>query len=87
VPFARCVPYAMMGSRSRPASSRPASRTKKRFPTSVARDSPGLGWDAGVPRSAFFERREDHLSEIAQEEHVSLAQLRPLLVCQTAEQV
>jgi hypothetical protein len=36
---------------------------------------------------AFVKSREDRLSEIAQEQDVSPAQLRPLLVCQTAEHV
>ena len=39
------------------------------------------------PRLALLEVGEDRVSEIAKEEHVSLAQLRPLLVCQTAEHV
>ena len=40
-----------------------------------------------MPRLALLEGGEDRVSEIAQEQHVSLAQLRPLLVCQTAEHV
>ena len=39
------------------------------------------------PRLALIEVGEDRVSEIAKEEHVSLAQLRSLLVCQTAEHV
>src|SRR4029077_20025291 len=39
------------------------------------------------PRLALLEVGEDRVSEIAKEEHVSLANLRPLLVCQTAEHV
>ena len=39
------------------------------------------------PRLALLEVGEDRVSEIAKEEHVSLAQPRPLLVCQTAEHV
>ena len=39
------------------------------------------------PRLALLEVGEDRVSEIAKEEHVSLAQSRPLLVCQTAEHV
>ena len=39
------------------------------------------------PRLALLEVGEDRVSEIAKEEHVSLAKLRPLLVCQTAEHV
>jgi hypothetical protein len=33
-----------------------------------------------VQRPSFLEPGEDRLSEIAQEQHVALAQLRPLLV-------
>jgi hypothetical protein len=43
-----------------------------------------------IPAAAFgalLEVGEDRVSEIAKEEHVSLAQPRPLLVCQTAEHV
>jgi hypothetical protein len=36
---------------------------------------------------ALPEGGEDGLSEIAQETHLALAQLRPLFVCQTAEHV
>ena len=39
------------------------------------------------PRLALLEVGEDRVSEIAKKEHVSLAQPRPLLVCQTAEHV
>jgi hypothetical protein len=39
------------------------------------------------PRLALLEVGEDRVSEIAKEEHVSLAQPRPLLVCQAAEHV
>ena len=59
------------------------------------------GWSAFFRRLASFSRLivfdkrgtgllevgEDRVSEIAKEEHVSLANLRPLLVCQTAEHV
>jgi hypothetical protein len=39
------------------------------------------------PRLALLEVGEDRVCEIAQEQHVSLAQLRPPFVCQTAEHV
>jgi len=39
------------------------------------------------PRLVLLEVGEDRVSEIVKEEHVSLAQLRSLLVCQTAEHV
>jgi hypothetical protein len=40
----------------------------------------GSGWNICVQRPSFLEPGEDRLSEIAQEQHVALAQLRPLLM-------
>jgi hypothetical protein len=42
---------------------------------------------AGVRHSALPEVGHDPLAEVAQEQHVSLAELRPLLMGQTAEHI